>query len=372
MILPAAKRGEPLCIMQRELEFSFFAMRRTTRRWGVHSMIYAAEPWAVINGSLTDQIAAIADRRTAQSFVRQGREYFTAAERADTIETRPVLYYYSFLNLAKALAIARTRQRVIGKVVHGIVPIGGSGHMPSTAELSFKRSTPKSVSAVDELHVALTGAQVPTTPIPVRELIAQSVVAHRLWREASKRKERFLTAEHVLLRHDPDAKSIWATLCVRADTMKARGRGVAETAREAGLAPLFRAVADPDRDSTYRIFEQVAPVGYNDRPSDKVMDVIRVLSPLLWQTVTSAPPYRRYYLYLSPPGEIRLRQWLSIYAILFWLGSLTRYQPVELLDLLDGSYGPFFRELIATQPSQLLYTLASEFKQQDVAKAAVV
>ena len=64
--------------------------------------------------------------------------------------------------------------------------------------------------------------------------------------------------------------------------------------------------------------------------------------------------------------------WVSIYSVLFWLGSLTRYQPVALLEILEGSYGPFFREYLATQPSQLLYLLASEFKQQDVAKAAVV
>jgi hypothetical protein len=72
-------------------------------------MLYASEPWAVVSGSLTDQIPAESDRRAAQSFVRQAREYFTAAERADTIESRPLLDYYSFLNLAKALALARRR-----------------------------------------------------------------------------------------------------------------------------------------------------------------------------------------------------------------------------------------------------------------------
>lgn len=63
---------------------------------------------------------------------------------------------------------------------------------------------------------------------------------------------------------------------------------------------------------------------------------------------------------------------MSIYAVMFWLGSLTRYQPVELLALFDGGYGPFFSEFLTTQPSQLLYLLASEFKNQDVARAAVV
>lgn len=63
------------------------------------------------------------------------------------------------------------------------------------------------------------------------------------------------------------------------------------------------------------ISSRLRPITYGARPSDKVMDVVSELRPFLWQTVTSAPPYRRYYLYLSPTGEQRYPQWLSIYAI---------------------------------------------------------
>ena len=122
-------------------------------------------------------------------------------------------------------------------------------------------------------------------------------IRDRLWREAANRKERFLAVDRVLLRHDGVAKSIWATLEVRADTMKSRGRGISETVTKASLSPAFRAVADSDVDGvTYRNFEQVTPIVYQARPSDKVMDVVLVVRPRLWQTVTSAPPYRRYYL----------------------------------------------------------------------------
>ncbi|GAB2678270.1 hypothetical protein GCM10027194_08120 [Thalassiella azotivora] len=102
------------------------------------------------------------------------------------------------------------------------------------------------------------------------------------------------------------------------------------------------------------------------------MDVVAPLRDVLWQTVTSQPPYRRYYLYLAPAGETRLPQWLSIYSLMFWLGSLSRYQPLDLLSAFNGGHGPFLREFLETQPQQLLYFMASEFGQQDVAKAAVV
>jgi hypothetical protein len=372
MKLPPERPGVALSIRQRELAFSFFPMKRTERRWGIHSMLYASEPWAVVSGSLTDQIPAESDRRAAQSFVRQAREYFTAAERADTIESRPLLYYYSFLNLAKALALARGRPGLVGKVVHGIGQVVRTGFTPATSEVVMWRSG-KDVSALDELHCALTGTQVPARNVPVRELIAQSVAAHRLWCEAANRRERFLAVEHIRLRHDPKGKSIWAVLQLRADTMRARGRGLNETLREAALAPAFHSViTSVDNGIEYRNFEQTNPVVYGARAADEVMNVVQIVRPLLWQSVTLADPYRRYYTYLSPTGEIRVPEWLSIYAILFWLGSMSRYQPVELLDLLDGAYGAFFREFLATQPSQLLYMLTSEFKSQDVARPAVV
>ena len=96
-------------------------MRRTNRRWGIHSMLYAADPWAVIGGVVGEQVANSAERDAAKSFVRQAREYFTAAERASAIETRPLLYYYySFLNLGKAISITRGRPGMVGKVSHGI------------------------------------------------------------------------------------------------------------------------------------------------------------------------------------------------------------------------------------------------------------
>lgn len=81
-------------------------------------MLYAAELWAVVSGGIAVQVPAGDDREAALSFVRQAREYFVAAERASTIETRPLLYYYSFLNLGKALSIARGRRGLVGKVGH--------------------------------------------------------------------------------------------------------------------------------------------------------------------------------------------------------------------------------------------------------------
>jgi hypothetical protein len=376
--LAAARTGRPLLIKNREVDFTFRPMRRTSSRWGVHSMLYAADPWAVIAGSVREQVTDPVAREAATSWVRQAREYFAAAERAYAIEPRPLLYYYSFLNLGKAIAIARSRPDMVGKVMHGVAAINRHGHAPSTAQLVIQQSMAdrSRIQVVDELHRALEGTPVTAGDYPVRDIIAQSVVAHRMWREGftSLRRERFITVERVRFFHDDAAQQVWSRVYVRRDTLVARGRGLTETLRESTMSSDFRAVTDPDPRIAreFHTLEQLIPATYTGRSADVVMDAVSILRTNLWETVTAAYPYRRFYLYLSPAGERRMPQWLSVYSTLFWLGSLTRYQPVELLQALDGPFGAFFREFLETQPSQLLYILASEIKQQDVTKAAIV
>jgi hypothetical protein len=374
MKLPPALNGQRLTVKKREIEFSFHPMVRTNRRWGLHSTLYAADPWAVILGSISPTLASA---NAAKSFVRQAREYFHAAATSSSVETQPLLYYYAFLNLGKAISIARGRQGLVGKVHHGMAVVGGTAHTPQSAQLDVQGSR-STASAVDELHWALEGRGIAAGNYPISQVISQSVIAHRMWREASSqlRKERFITVDQVHFMQSPGsaAKEVWARLYLRRDTLRARGRGLQETIRDSTLGTDFQAVLNPNSQvsAEFHTIEQGKPAVYTGRPSDVVMDVVGTLRTRLWETITSNPPYRNFYLYLSPPGEKRMPQWLSIYSIFFWLGSLTRYQPVELQTILNGAYGPFFREFLETQPNQLLYILASDIKKQNVTRPAVV
>lgn len=381
MKLPQERPGDLLRLKDRELEFSFYPMTRSNRRWGIHSTLYAADPWAVIAGSVAEGLSTSNDKAAAASFVRQAREYFSAAERATSIETPPLLYYYSFLNLAKAIAMGRGRSGLVGKVSHGIAHVGGpgTGHTPSTARLQIGASDPAvggTKSAIDELHWALEERAVDTGHYAVSEIIPQSVIAHRMWRESFEqpRKERFIPVDDVRFLHDSSANQIWLSAFISRATLRARGLGITELMTQSKLDATFRAVSVQDAtiSSGYHVLEQCSPTPYSGRAADVVVEAVQGIRPALWQTVTVNPPYRRYYVYLSPTSERRMPQWLSIYATLFWLGSLTRYQPVELFDVLNGKYGPFFREFLETQPKQLLYMLASDAKKQTVTKAAIV
>ena len=93
MRLPLQRVGTPLLVKKRELEFSFFPMARTNRRWGLNTMLYAAEPWAVISGAIRDAATARSvpanEENSALSFVRQAKEYFNAAEKRGPLRRGP-------------------------------------------------------------------------------------------------------------------------------------------------------------------------------------------------------------------------------------------------------------------------------------------
>ena len=374
MVLPSEKNGSVLKVKGRELEFSHFPMYRTSRRWGLHSMLFAAEPWAVAAGAVNDAKLTSEAQTAGLSFVRQSREYFRAAERAAAIETKPLLFYYSFLNLAKTIAIIRGRAGMVGKVSHGISVVGSSGFSPGSSKVEVQHSGKKSNSVVDELHWAIEGARAPAGQVDIKDLVAQSVVGHKIWQTSAPRmhKERFFAVDYMGWREEAAAHEIRLKLSLTRQYLSSRNRPAADVLKQGGLAAAgFRMVTDAERADEVHSFEQLAGTPYGDRAADVVMDSVQEVRRLLWQTVTSSAPYRRFYLYLSPAGEARLPQWMSVYALFFWLGSLTRYQPVDLLNALEGPYGPFLQEFIQTQPSQLLYLLASEARRQNVSRPAI-
>jgi hypothetical protein len=120
--------------------------------------------------------------------------------------------------------------------------------------------------------------------------------------------------------------------------------------------------------------EKQVPHRYGHRPSDDLLKVISEVRSALWASILVVPPYAKYYLYISPPAKRRqvLPQLLSIYVVMFFLGSITRYRPQHFEALLDTSYGPQIEGFLTEAPSQFLYLLASEFLKQEVSKPATV
>ena len=63
---------------------------------------------------------------------------------------------------------------------------------------------------------------------------------------------------------------------------------------------------------------------------------------------------------------------VSIYLLMFFLGSVTRYSPGDFEDFLDSKYGPFFDTFISESPMQFLYLMASDILGREVSKPAII
>ena len=97
---------------------------------------------------------------------------------------------------------------------------------------------------------------------------------------------------------------------------------------ESGLAGTFREVQS---DVSGQIcLEQIATQHCpNNYPADDLHHLVATIRPNLWMTVLSIPPTVATTSISALPPETphRLPQLLSMYAVTFYLGSITRYRP---------------------------------------------
>jgi hypothetical protein len=62
-------------------------------------------------------------------------------------------------------------------------------------------------------------------------------------------------------------------------------------------------------------------------------------------------------------------RWMSY--PLYFLGSISRYRPAEFDQHMSGEYGPFLSEFLASEPSQMLFELASLLSGRELVSAGL-
>ena len=212
--------------------------------------------------------------------------------------------------------------------------------------------------------------------LDIVKLIPQIMPGHRLWAEAADTEERFVALHDIKFRHGSRSGTMWLSLYLFADDLSRLGVTHKRFLEEAGLTGHFREVKYTS--SVFRrplmCLDSIRCPRYSGRPSDAVHRLVPWVKNRLWTTVASVSPYRRYYVYLAPQADRPqvLPQLLSIYAVIFYLGSITRYRPHLFNSILDGIYGARMLEFIDSQPMQFVYLMASEFAEREVTKPSIV
>jgi hypothetical protein len=386
MALPQPRASELLRVKDRPLEFSFWPMERTTRRYGLGTRVFATDPWTVIRRSV-ERRCLKTTKDAANALVEQAEDFFKAAE-SGVKAAKPLLMYYCVMNLAKALVLCVRQRQEVDNAQHGVserLDAPPNDKELVNAWLNATATQPPGPIAVGRIQVfhelALAiggGGAIPAnnTRFDMTSLMPQIVPGHRLWIEASSYRERFISLQRIEFRKNPSAREIWIRIFLFADDLLRVNLGHQDFLMQAQLSNSFYEVATTEEDDDRRLIclDQVNVMPYNHRPSDVVPQLVASIRHQLWRTVLTSPPYRKYYCYAAPAAEHAqvLTQLLSIYAITFYLGSIVRYRPHHFDTILRSPHGPFVEAFLNDQPQQLAYLFASEFAEKEVTRAAIV
>ena len=371
--------GTQVVVRQRPVPFSFWPMQRGTRRFGLQSSLFVRDPWTVIRDAVQSRCPSVA-KPEALACLEQARDFYTSALSANIAAARPLQLYYCFLNLAKAFALTSGAAPTFGRARHGLSEqVGPGGRELLDAYLQVAAAGPGGTPQIfAEFYRAVSGSAMPAAlaRLDVPTLLPQILPGHRLWTAAAHRTERFIALHEVRLYEDRTARSLWLSLVLFRDDLSRLGLSNSALLGGCRLDTRFRQVKSSEAIGDRRLicYEQLAPMAYAARPSDVVPALVASLKNDLWTVVGASPPYRRYYVYVAPPIEhpTVLPQLLSIYAVMYYLGSITRYRPQHFDAILKGPFGSQIEEFLAGQPTQYIYLMASEFVRRDVTLPSIV
>jgi len=377
--LPQARQGQRVEVKQRPVPFSFWPSRRGRLHYGLQSLLFARDPWLVIGRTVKNECPRNRQPE-ALAYLEQSMDFYSAATSAGITAARPLALYYSFMNLVKSYCLTRGARATFDQAQHGL----SEQRAPGTRELlgallrAFPSVPANPANNFDEFMQVYSGTGLAAArdyQLPV--LLPQIVPGHRLWAQAAKENERFIAIHDLQFWHRLANRTMWLNLYFLADDLSRLSVTHQRLLDESRLAGAFREVACnlqfQGRDLL--CIEQIAthayPGGY---PADEFEHVIDPIRGRVWVTVGTVSPYRRYYVYLSGPAEqpFVLPQVLSMYAIMYYIGSITRYRPHQYDAIVKGAYGPWIQEFVNGQPLQFIYLMASEFAKQDVTKPSIL
>jgi hypothetical protein len=371
------RMGEVVHIRQRPATFSFFPTYQGAKREGVHSTLFATEPWNIIQHSLEKLIDSNA-RRQALAFLVQSRDFYNAAQNSDISAAKPLLLYYSFLNLAKCLTV-KSKGAALRSVRHGLsekLPTtAGAIHGNVSIDITGNPDLSAFVMLANALGAPLPQPIAPKTNIEIRsqDFLSQVLIGHRIFCQADNIKERFISLDSIDYIQDIETQGVWLRVRAYADDFTRLGYNLNDLSKNLGEEGRWRNVNCSESINGRRIIEAETTyvTEYGHRPSQVISSISVEARQRLWRSVTAYPPYRKYYIYKPSSTQVLLNQILTIYISTFYFGSITRYKPEQFEGILKSPIGPFVFEFFSNQPAQFLYLMASEFMQQEVAKAAV-
>lgn len=287
------------------------------------------------------------EREFMHSLLEQAKNFYIAAENSP-IKSRPLLYYYSFLNLAKA---AINLESNYGRVnyMHGL----GENHQNRFAQSTIKISPilphTKNVSA--ELIKCLDGLTLTLgTNINVKDYLTHCVGVHRAYSEIYNIDEHFYRIENGKIFKNGKKYIFKSKLFATSNEIpdiQARGYNIIL------------------EDEEYYWQEEIDTGSYNTTRNSYFLLSKHLRNKGMWYFISNDG----YTIYISKHPSNRHSIETIIYNTMFFLGSITRYHPYMFERIFSDKEQWLMSEFLTTQPKQFLYLLTAKILGQNVLKA---
>jgi len=332
--------------------------------------IITADAWSFLR-HLVEQSVNKKSRAKANSYIDQALDFYEAASNP-RIGSKPLLYYYSFLNLAKVYLIVN---KVIlpPAVKHGI----SDPKINIKKRVKFEGQVIRPVGVASdhseffpELVKTLGGAITrPNKDIKVLDILAQIPSIHRTFVKVKpkKHKSSFIPIKRIQVLRDNT--HVWAQVILQKDD-KDVSSSLPKLKKQAVFKELFKQVCNSVYNNNEICFETNPILGRRRGIDPAIVRLSTSFQKIgVWSILTS-DGYKFYFSSIN--STMKLPPLAAAYAAMFYFGSITRYKPYDYGVIMEGGYSWIVREFMATQPTQFLYTLASHLAGVDVVRPYAV
>lgn len=318
---------------------------------GREQRVITANPWAFADKYIQLYGAKNIKQRGC-AFVEQAHDFFQAAPN-QIYASRPLLYFYSFLNLAKAALLVRG-YNFPAKLTHGIEDPkvnskkkfrmeGQVVHIPGRAH---DRSAffPEFLFALDAAHLF-------NRDLKICELLGLIPSIHRTYVQVTDNDERLLRIEKMDVVHKKDGNN-WVRVYFKKGN-PAENYLRKQIAKRKAFSNFFALCASDIAD--HYCYESIARIGKKKGIDNALTKLAADMSKCGVNALLVSNGYR-YYLVDDVPRNL-VPNLVATYAIAFYLGSITRYKPHDFDVIASGPYRWLIEEFLATEPIQFVYQL---------------
>lgn len=316
-----------------------------------HNKILVSDIWSFWNFAIKEYSKTDKKKNILLSLLEQSKTFYNAAQQAE-VRSKPLLYYYCFLNFAKLTIEIQTSFDKHQRFDHGINPIySGNNFSFDTAEveilkLNSSATNPKKRSVCYEfmeiVEPSIRHTFPPTLKLNVKELLKHCIGVHRTYTNVYGIEEVFS----------------------RIDNLKLQRNGK-ELIFNAEISDGIKNIHLEDLKTIYPIIDngvnaklEIREIMHGYSISQKsLFNLSKQLRDLgVWYYI--GKDGLKYYL--SHSNQHRYSPSFIIYVVMFYLGSITRYHPYLFDDIFSQSDQWLISEFLNNQPKQFLYLTTSK------------